>query len=91
MRNTGGHLAHEHRILLRQSPESAEIRTEEITAATPGLAANAAELRNPGWRAFEVWTQTRIIGRCGRCKTFLVDGQDVCKTRGRLYCGECPP
>lgn len=88
MRQTGGHLAHEHRVVLRRGSESVEVTFQ---LATLGLAANAAELRHPGWKAVEVWTQTKIIGRCCRCRTFLVEGQDVSRFRGKLACGECPP
>lgn len=88
MRQSGGHLAHEHRVTLQRESETREV---SFTLATPGLAANAAELQNPGWRAVAVWSETRIIGRCCRCRTFLIEGQDVAKFRGKMACGECPP
>lgn len=74
--------------MLRRDAETKEV---SFVLATPGLAANAAELQNPGWQACAVWTETRIIGRCCRCRSFLVEGHDVSKFHGKLSCGECPP
>jgi hypothetical protein len=86
---TAHHLYAVHRVELQSREEHGLQISETVESASVGLAANAAENMRPGYEAKAVWTETKLAGRCARCRSFIMAGDTTHLFRGKTVCEEC--